>query len=233
MRTLPPVVALVAVAAAIVGCDGAKSLAARAGISGFEARCEATLPVTRIEVVNAPVVYGTDRTRTWRELVALGGDATPGLRPLGLTTAKISHNASVETAGIEEQRSGRVCVRPSIRVELSTTPMMVYIDREIAADGCRDAAALEHELKHVAVYEDEMAKIAEDVRAQLESSYGNRILYYASRVEAQREVKAALGAEVGPLLAADARRIKDRQREVDTPEEYARVSAMCGGMVKE
>jgi hypothetical protein len=46
-------------------------------------------------------------------------------------------------------------------------------------------------------------------------------------------VKDALAAEIGLMLADDARRIKERQREVDTPEEYARVSAMCGGMMKD
>jgi len=229
MRATPAAL-IVAIASLLAGCDGAKSLAARAGVGGFEARCEASLPATRIEVDAAPVLYGMDRTRSWRELSALGGEATPGMRPLGLTTAIVSHKASVETAGVEEQRSGRVCVRPSIEVELSATPMTVYIGREMAGDPCRDAVTLAHEMKHVAVYRDEMARIAQDVRARLESLYANRILYFASRSEAQREVKAALGAEVGRLLADNAKRIKDRQRDVDTPEEYARVGAACGGM---
>jgi len=219
--------------AIVAGCDSAKSAAARAGLSGFEARCEASLPPTHIDVVTSPVVYRTDRTRSWRELTSMSGDVTPELRALGLTTAQIGHSASIETAGIESQRDGRVCLRPSIRVDLSVTPMTVYIGREIAGDPCRDAAALEHELKHVAVYEDELTRIAADVRAELEASYGNRILYYRSRAEAQRETQAALGAELRPMLEGDARRIKDRQRMVDTPEEYARVSAACGGMMKD
>jgi len=223
---------ILAIAAVVIsGCDSARSAAARAGLTGFETRCETTLPPTRIDIVMAPVVHRTDRTRSWRELTAMSGDETSDLRAVGLTTAQVGHQALVETSGIENQRDGRVCVRPAIRVELSVTPMTVYISREIAEDPCRDAAALEHELKHVAVYEDELGRIADDVRKLLSANYDNRILYYRNRSEAQRETKETLGAEIGPILAEDARRIKERQRAIDTPEEYARVSAACGGMI--
>ena len=224
--------ALVCAAAVIAGCDSAKSAAARAGLSGFEARCEASLPAARIEVVTIPVVYRTDRTLSWRELTSMSGDRTSELRAVGLTTAQIGHNASVESTGIENERDGRICVRPSIRVELSATPMTVYIGREIAGDPCRDAAALEHELKHVAVYKDELARIAVDARKQLAGAYDNRILYYRNRAEAERGIHAALAAELKPMLEDSGRRIKERQQAIDTPAEYARVSSTCGGMVR-
>ena len=224
--------ALVCAAAVIGGCDSAKSAAARAGLSGFEARCEASLPAARIEVVTIPVVYRTNRTLSWRELTSMSGDGASELRAVGLTTAQIGHNASVESTGIENERDGRICVRPSIRVELSATPMTVYIGREIAGDPCRDAAALEHELKHVAVYKDELARIAVDARKQLAGAYDNRILYYRNRAEAERGIHAALAAELKPMLEDSGRRIKERQQAIDTPAEYARVSATCGGMVR-
>lgn len=232
MRAWTPAAAL-ACAVLGTGCDSVKSVAARSGIAGFEARCEASLPATRIDVVTAPVVYATDRTRSWRELTAMGGEATPTQRAVGLTTAKLGDKVSLETAGIEDRTTGRVCVRPSVRVELSATPMTVYIGREIAGDACRAAAALEHEQRHVAVYREELAHIATDVRATLKAAYGNRVLYYRSRAEAKQETDAAISAEIAPLLDRIAGQIKARQREIDSPEEYARVSAACGGMVVE
>jgi len=225
------VIATLAAAVVITGCDAVKSAAARAGLTGFEARCETSLPETRIEVVTVPVLPAIDRSRSLGELTAMSGDAGSELRALGLTTAEIGHKTSLETMGIENQGDGRVCARPSIRVELSTMPMTVYIGREIAGDPCREAVALAHETKHVAVYRDELPRIAAEVRARLQTSYDNRIFYYRSRAQAQREAQAALGAEIGPLLEADTHRIKERQRAVDSPEEYARVAAACGGMV--
>jgi hypothetical protein len=125
-RILAVVLASVAPGA---GCDSVHSVAARAGIAGFEARCEASLPATRIEVVAAPVVYATDRTRSWRELTAMGDDMAPTQRAVGLTTAKLGDTVAVETSGIEDQSTARMRW-PSVRVELTATPMTVYIGRE-------------------------------------------------------------------------------------------------------
>jgi hypothetical protein len=188
---LPFVLAIAAVV--ISGCDSAKSAAARAGLTGFETRCETTLAPTRIDVVIAPVVHATDRTRSWRELTAMTDDDTSDLRAVGLTTAQIGHQALVESAGIENQRDGRVCVRPSIRVELSATPMTVYISREIAVDPCRDAAALEHELKHVAVYEDVNWDGSRMMRKLLTAELRRPIVLRQPVRGAARETKEALG----------------------------------------
>jgi hypothetical protein len=224
-RILAVVLASVAPGA---GCDSVHSVAARAGIAGFEARCEASLPATRIEVVAAPVVYATDRTRSWRELTAMGDDMAPTQRAVGLTTAKLGDTVAVETSGIEDQSTRRVCVRPSVRVELTATPMTVYIGREIAGDHCRDAAALEHEPKHVAVYREELAHIAVDVRATLAEAYGNRVLYYKSRAEAKRATDAGISAEIGPLLDRIAGQIKARQREIARRRYAASIARAAG-----
>ena len=232
MRSLALVI-VASIAALGVGCDAAQSVAARAGLTGFEGRCEAALPPTRIDVVTAPIEYGVDRTKSWRELTAIGGETAPSLRAVGLTHAKLSDRISIETSGIEDQGTGRVCVRPSIRIDLSATPMTVYIGREIADDACRANAALEHEQKHVAVYHEELGRIAAELRAILKSAYDNRVLYYGSRAEAQRETETAVHAKVGPLLDRIARHIKARQGEIDSPDEYSRVSAACGGMMRE
>jgi hypothetical protein len=71
------------------------------------------------------------------------------------------------------------------------------------------------------------------VRAALRAAYGNRVLYYKSRAEAKRSTDASVSAELGPLLDRIAGQIKARQREIDSPEEYASVSAACGGMLAE
>ncbi len=110
------------------------------------------------------------------------------------------------------------------------TPMTVYVGREVAGDPCRDAVIVEHEMKHVAVYRQRLDEIGGEVRAALVKAYGNRVFYFANRAEGHREMEKALSAELGTLLAQSASRIKERQRAVDSPEEYARVAAACGGI---
>ncbi len=225
--SLLPVLAVVALC---TGCDAVTAIATRAGIMSFEARCEQKLPRTTIDVVAVPIVYATNRDRSSTELTQMSGETSPTLLALGLTTAEIGHHVSFETAGIEDTRSGRTCVRPAIRVELSMTPMTVYVGREIAGDPCRDAVILEHELKHVAVYRQRLEEIGVEVRAALAKTYGNKVFYFSDRAEGQRQMQTALRDELEALLADDARQIKQRQRAVDSPEEYARVAAACGGI---
>jgi len=224
LRLIPAVVALCA------GCDAVTTVGVRAGIVSFETRCEQKLPKTTVDVVTTPIVYATNRDRSYSELTPMSGETRSTVLALGLTTAEISHRASLETAGIEDTKSGRICVRPAIRVELSMTPMTVYVGREVADDPCRAAAILEHEMKHVAVYRQRLDEIGDEVRTALVKTYDNRIFYFSTRAEGQREMEQALTRQLGALLDDDARQIKERQRAVDSPEEYARVAAACGGI---
>jgi hypothetical protein len=231
---LTPLAAFLAVAVAgalLAGCDAASSIAARAGlVASFESRCEKSLPPTRIDIVVIPVVWNTDRTRSVDELTRLSGDSGDVNRALGLTTAQVGHQAFVETAGIEDTRSGRTCVRPSIRVELAMTPMTLYVSREFAGDPCREAAIVEHEMKHVTVYTNYLSTLADDVGKTLRAEYGNKVFRYDGRADARRETEARLLQQLHELLADNAGRIKELQATVDSPEEYARVALACGGM---
>jgi hypothetical protein len=196
----------------------------------FEERCEQKLPKTTIDVVAKPIEYATDRQRSYAELTQMSGETSSAVHAFGLTTAEISHHAWLETAGIEDTRSGRTCVRPAIRVALSMTPMTVYVSREVAEDPCRATTVLEHELKHVAVYRQRLAEVGDEVRSALVRTYDNRVFYFSDRAEGHRQMEQALSQQLSTLLDDNARQIKERQREVDSLEEYARVAAACGGI---
>lgn len=234
MRGRNPAAALLAAAsvgALLGGCDAASSVAARAGVAtSFEARCEKALPPTRIDVITVPVTWNTDRTHSVGELTRLSGDSGDVNRALGLTTAEIGHQAFIETAGIEDTRNGRICVRPAIKVELAMTPMTVYVSREFAGDTCREAAIVEHEMKHVTVYTNFLASIADEVRDALRREYGNRVFQYRDRADARQDTQDRLSEQMRVLLGDNARRVKALQAGVDSPEEYARVALACGGM---
>ncbi len=223
---LPPL----AVVALCAGCDAVTTVGVRAGVVSFETQCEQKLPKTTVDVVTTPIVYATNRDRSYTELTPMSGETGSTVLALGLTTAEISHQASLETAGIEDTKSGRICLRPAIRVELAMTPMTVYVSREVTDDPCRAATILEHEMKHVAVYRQRLGEIGDEVRTALVKTYDNRIFYFSTRAEGQRQMEQALTGRLSELLNDDARQIKERQRAVDSPEEYARVAAACGGI---
>ncbi len=217
--------------AGLPGCDVVTGAAQRVGVvPTFEEHCAKSLPPTRVEVVATPAEYETDFTRSYAELTRMGVEADANERVIGLTRARIGHSATITVVGIEEPRSRRVCVRPEIRVELSLAPMTVFVGREFRGDDCRRAVIVEHELKHVAVYREMLEAMTGEARDEIARAYGNTVMLFASRDEAQREIEAALSGYLGPLLERSTREVRQRQATVDTPAEYARVAGACGGI---
>jgi hypothetical protein len=224
--------AVAGVVVVILGaCDAVTSAAQRAGVvPTFEQHCAKALPPTRIAVAAVPVTYATDESRPYAELTRMGVEAGEGERVIGLTRARISHTASIVVAGIEDPRSKEVCVRPEIDVRLSMVPMTVYVGREFRDHECKRDAIMEHERKHVAVYRDYLAEVVVEVRDEITRAYGNVVMHFPGRDQAQREIETALTGYLDPILQRSTRELKLRQAEVDTPAEYARVAAACGGI---
>jgi hypothetical protein len=217
--------------AGLPGCDAVTGAAQRVGVvPTFEEHCANALPPTRIEVTAVPVRYDTDASRPYAELSRMGVEAGENERVIGLTRARIGQSAAILVAGIEEPRTKKVCVRPEIRVELSLLPMTVFVGREFRDDDCRREAILGHELKHVAVYREILGEVAADARDEITRAYGNVVMQFASRDQAQSEIEQALAGYLEPLLARTSREVRLRQADVDTPAEYARVAAACGGI---
>lgn len=217
--------------AGVTGCDVVTGAAQRAGVvPTFEQHCAKTLPPTRIEVKSIPAQYDTDTSRPYAELSRMGVEAGENERVIGLTRARIGHRATIVVAGIEEPRSRKVCVRPEITVEMSLLPMTVFVGREFRDDPCRRTAIVEHELKHVAVYREALDEMTAEARAEITRAYGNAVMEFATRDEAQREIEQALAGYLGPLLERASREVRRRQAGVDTPAEYAHVAAACGGI---
>jgi hypothetical protein len=221
---------VLAAAALLGGCDKATTLGARVGLVPFEKVCAKQLPPTRVAVTTEPLDYTVDATRSYRELTAMSPDAGSYDRALGLTLTEVGYSSDTELQGIEEKSGGRECVRPLIRIALAMKPMRVFVASEYHGDACREAVILEHERKHVAVYADFIALLARELRDAVTAEFGDEIFYAADRAQAEREITQRLAVHLDPLVRDSMRRIKERQKVVDSPEEYARVAAACGGM---
>ena len=224
-----PIAALAAVAL-VCGCDRATTVAARVGLVPFEQVCERQLPPTQVDITTAPISYDVDATRSYRELTEMSPEAGSYDRALGLTLTKVGYQSFTELQGIEEKQGGRACVRPVIRITLAMKPMTVYVASEYHGDECREAVILDHERKHVAVYSEFIALLARELREAVTADFGNTIFYASDRAQADAAIRDRLTVHIEPLIHDSMRRIKERQRTVDSPEEYARVAAACGGM---
>src|SRR5581483_11386096 len=161
--------------------------------ASFEARCEA-LPPARFDVVAAPVTFTEDYSQSLRTLTARHDGAQIHHRTVGLTEGRLAYESTLETKGLEDRPGGRVCARPSVRVVFSASPMVVFVARELADDGCKRAMIREHEMKHVAVYRDYLKELVELTQRELPALYGDEVIYARDAHESQEALRQRLQA---------------------------------------
>jgi hypothetical protein len=108
--------------------------------------------------------------------------------------------------------------------------VVVFIASEIPRDSCGFAEIMGHEQKHIAVNRELLAKYAPLIEEKLRSYLK---LYGVFRVEnvdyAKSLLHDRLGAITGDLVAQMQSENVELQRQVDSPEEYARLGRVCNG----
>lgn len=183
-----------------------------------------------------PIQY--DHSKTIAQLTQLG--AEPMSRqaalserqhvPLGLTSAQIKTSYELEGRTVT-QGDGTVCTYLyKLTIHLSNASTTVYIAREIPNGTCINGEVTAHENRHVAinnaVLRDYQSRLANDVRSSLQNLGAISV---SSRAVAMETLSARIK---GPLEAAVRRMDEDRlsrQAQIDTQQEYERVSRACNG----
>jgi hypothetical protein len=224
------VACVAAVALLLGGCDAVTSAVDKYNpFASFETRC-ARLPPAHIAVRKAVINVAINDRLPFRELTQLGEGNPATHRTLGQTRADFRQSADIEIAGLHDASGGRACSRPQVRLELSMTPMTVYVASELKDIPCARSVVLEHEMKHVAVYREYMADAARDLEAKLPRLFGQRIFVARDPGVAEAQVRRELQAFLAEFSARASVELKRLQDAVDTAEEYAQVSNACGGI---
>ena len=209
---LRPLVMLVLVLP-LFGCDY---------FSSFESVCERRLPLAKVEVVGEDIEVKTDFTRSIGQLSA-NGAATVGRMVLGLVETKLTGAVEFTAPGVVKPLSGRYCMRPSLKLTLAFKPTTLYVAREHAAGSCEFDITMDHEKKHIAVYQKYLDQMALDVRDELREQLGDRIQYFDSAAAGETSIRQRSAAILQPYLERGAQESAKRQALVDTPEEYFRL----------
>lgn len=192
----------------------------------FEARCDA-LPrsVFTVDVLPSRVIE--NRSMPLDTLTRMNEQNAARERTIGLTLANFGHRTSFEVHGLEDRHGARACVRPKVAVELYLRPLTVYVAREFDADPCRARVIREHEERHVRVYTTFMDEAAPKLRRTLANAIGTEP-YFASDVhQAQRLLDRRIAHTLEGFMREAQQTLAQRQANVDTPEEYARVRSAC------
>ena len=85
-------------------------------------------------------------------------------------------------------------------------------------------------MKHVAVYRDHLRVAAVELAERLPELYGQRVFVASDPAQSEAQMRGMLQEFMGAFMRESARRLKARQDEVDSAEEYDHVGHACGGM---
>lgn len=206
----------------------AGALAAR---TPFQIRCEDDISKTVSVLTAQDNGYSIDTHLSYRALTAMKGGARANTFVLGLT--KTESRVAIALAGpmLRDAATGYECVAPQISVKLYYAPVVIYIGKEFPQGSCAHGEVLKHELRHLRAYMDNLPRVERVVRAALQKRFQDKPLY-APRGTAQ----AALASEIDtgwlPYIKAEMSKVEALQAAIDTPQEYARLGAACGGEIQ-
>lgn len=213
--------------ALLPGCDRVAAWTDAASAEAFERRCQA-LPPGGVEVVLARSDVAIDRSRAEGELERLSEAPSPQHRTVGLTRASFGYRSTIELDGLEDPRGGRACAHPRVRVEIELASMTVYVAREYRDDACREPLILEHERRHVAVFERYADEAARALERDLAGRIGKRVRYGTTMASAQETLKADLSGWLDAFMARARDELAARNAAVDTKAEYEKLAQACG-----
>ena len=226
---MPPVALLVLCATALLaaGCDRVAAFASGSPFRSFEARC-AALPPGRVDVVHVQRPAVEDYSLGNADLERLAEPTAAHHRTVGLTRAQFGYRSTLELDGLEDPRGGRSCARPRVSIEIASSPMTVYVAREYRGDPCREPLILEHEYRHVAVFEGYGKEIAPELARDLDEVVGAGVRYAPSMADMRDSLRAELSAHLDGFMARARDELAARHAAVDTEREYEMLARTCG-----
>lgn len=213
--------------ALFAGCDRVAALTAAGNLQAFESRC-AKLPPGRVDVIRAPTAMSVDATRSGDELERLFETNSSRHRTVGVTTASFGYRTTIDIDGLEDARGARACARPRVRIEIALTPMTVYVAREFREDACRKPLILEHEHRHVDVFERYADEVASELSLDLSAHLGEQVLHGPTMVSIQQAVQEDLAAWLEAFMDRASSELAGRNAAIDTVDEYGKLERVCG-----
>ncbi|MBK1841411.1 hypothetical protein JHL17_28825 [Azospirillum sp. YIM B02556] len=196
--------------------------------------CAGFPPITlTFDSVLAPIQR--DDALTVAQLTRLPG-RTPGpakttdSHVLGLTQARYGEQSQV-SALFKAMGDGTYCASASaLTVSFGFQQRIVHVASEIPADSCLHGEVLTHEMRHVAVDEALLREMMPQIRGRLDQVIaGMTPVRSRSQAQAMAAIRRPLESAMRRIMQDFGRERDRRQAQVDTVEEYERVSRVCNG----
>jgi hypothetical protein len=153
---------------------------------------------------------------------------------LGLTQARYGEQSQV-SALFQPMGDGSFCAWPkTLTVSFGFQQRVVHVARELPPASCIFREVLAHEMKHIGVDEALLRDFTPLIRRRLDEAV-ERLGPVRARSEnqAMQFFRRSLDSAMRETMREFGRERDRRQAQVDTTEEYERVTQSCGGEVRD
>ena len=208
-------------------CTCAPACAAESATIVRPAVCEGKLEPATASVLPQPVRYTIDRSQDVRAL-SEQEHIGPNQRMLGRTVTKFQAATSMRMNNVR-LADGRFCISPSITVRASLEPATIYVASDYAEGSCEYHLILEHEQRHLAVSERQLAELARALEADLSGLFAGGAVSADDVDTAANLITRRTGEATRARVAATAAESPSRQAVIDSSDDIAlHMRTSCG-----
>lgn len=186
-----------------------------------QAACDKT-PALDVEVDSTPIEWRINHEATLAEINH--GEIVDGMISLGDTAAALGVVYDYKAWGPKPGAAWPDCPSAKVRLDVSANPVVIRIGREIPEGSCTYKLVRDHERRHVQVYEHVLGRAPAELKAALRQAE-------AAADEAGPDQPTRLQNAAAAWLKAQTAAMELAHKEIDTPEEYARVSQECADRI--
>jgi len=155
--------------------------------------------------------------------------------PVGLTSAQLRTASSFEVTTQTKGRDPLVCAQIThLNLEVGFEDTTIYLAHELPPGSCAESEVNQHELRHVATDRQVLMDFAPRIQPFLQSVLqGIGTIRASSSAIAEAHLRAQIDEAMKHLTSTLAAEREAAQRQIDTPEEYQRLSAACHGELQQ
>ncbi|MYM40860.1 hypothetical protein [Duganella qianjiadongensis] len=220
-------------ALAVLPCAPLHAAAAGTGAASrtpFQVRCEDSIAKTVSVLSSRSNGYTINNQLPFNQLTARSGSAANGMATLGLTVTNGQYGAKLGGTILQDPASGYECIAPRVDLTLNYSPVLIYVSNEFAPGSCGYQVILEHEQRHLQAYMENLARVEKVVRDALNKRFDAKPLYAPSGT-AMSALEHEINTVWFPFIRDEFDKGRDKQAQIDTAEEYARMGKVCNGEI--
>lgn len=186
--------------------------------------------------VNVRLLESEIQTNYQRSTAALKGMsdryADQRIAILGLTLGRATASTKVATKLLRDPTGRWECASHQVQVEIGYQPVTLYVGREFPEGSCAFNEIHQHELRHAQTYRDHARAIVPEIEVTMRERFVTKEPTRGPSGSTQTRIQGELNDRWLPYIRRLLGAVESRQREIDSPEEYEKVSKACNGEIQ-